>query len=105
MLFHVTIRHDAAHCPGYNPELMPKAIETLLDLRATADKFGVKVHDLYNALPDHVEYLVCEADDPSALAIYLSEAMAYLNADTETHAVVGADDLLATARAKLSLSS
>jgi uncharacterized protein with GYD domain len=101
MLFHVTIRHDAARCPGYNPSLVPRAIESLQDLRTTADKFGVKVHDLYNALPDHVEYLVCEADDPSTLAFYLSEAMGYLSPDTETHAVVGANDLLSAARRRM----
>ena len=27
MLFHVTLEHDAAHCPGYHRDLMPVWIE------------------------------------------------------------------------------
>jgi hypothetical protein len=99
MLFHVTIRHDAAHCPGFHPELMPKAIDALENIEATAAQFGVTVNGLYNALPDHVEYLIAEADSPAALAMYLSEAVPYGEADTETHAVVGVDELRAAARA------
>jgi hypothetical protein len=98
MLFHVTIRHDAADCPGFNPELIPRAVESLQNLDAVAEKFGVKVHGLYNALPDHVEYLLCESESPAALAMYLVEALPYGRADTETRAVVGAEELLAAAR-------
>ena len=98
MLFHVTITHDAADCPGFNPEFIPRAIESLQNLDAVAEKFGVKVHGLYNALPDHVEYLLCEAESPVALAIYLTEALPYRRADTETRAVAGADELLVAAR-------
>ncbi len=97
MLFHVTIRHDAAHCPGFNPELIPKAVATLRNLHAEAASFGVKVHGLYNALPDHVEYLVCESESPAALATYLSKVLPYGQADTETRAVVDTDALLAAA--------
>jgi hypothetical protein len=99
MLFHVTIRHDAEDCPGFNPEVRPRAIESLQNLHALAEKFGIKVHGLYNALPDHVEYLVCESVSPAALAMYLTEAVPYARADTETHAVVDADELLAAAQA------
>lgn len=99
MLFHVTITHDARECPGFNPEVMPRAIDRLRNVHAVAEKFGVKVHGLYNALPDHVEYLVCESASPAALAMYLTEAVPYGRADTETHAVVDVDELLAAAQA------
>jgi uncharacterized protein with GYD domain len=99
MLFHVTITHDAAHCPGFNRDLLARTIDSLHNLQTTADKFGVKVHGLYNALPDHVEYLVCEADNNAALAAYLGESLPYGQADTKTHAVVEADELLAAAQA------
>jgi hypothetical protein len=99
MLFHVTIKHDAAECPGFNPEVRPMAIESLQNLHAVADKFGVKVHGFYNALPDHVEYLVCESPSPAALAMYLTEALPYGRPDTETRAIVEAEELLAAARA------
>lgn len=98
MLFHVTITHEAADCPGFNPELIPGAIESLQNLDAVAEKFGVKVHGLYNALPDHVEYLLCEAESPVALGSYVTEALPYRRAHTETRAVVGADELLVAAR-------
>lgn len=100
MLFHVTIRHDAAHCPEFHPELMPKTMESLQNIETVAEKYGVKVYGLYNALPDdHVEFFIGEADSPAALAMYLSEAIPYGEADTETHAVVGVDELRAAAQA------
>jgi hypothetical protein len=37
MLFHVAIRHDAAECPGFNPELMPRAIDSLQNRHALAE--------------------------------------------------------------------
>lgn len=98
MLFHVTINHDAAECPGFNATVRPKPIESLQNLHALADKFGVKVHGLYNALPDHVEYLVCESASPAALAMYLTEDLPYDRPDTETRAVVEANELLAAAQ-------
>lgn len=101
MLFHVTISHEAGDCPGFNPDLVPKAIESLENLQALGQKFGVTVHGLYNALPDHVEYLICESDGPVPLAMYLTEALPYGRADTETRAVVGADELLAAARQRV----
>lgn len=99
MLFHVTINHDSAECPGFNPDVRPKAIESLQNLHVLADKFDVRVHGLYNALPDHVEYLVCDAASPAALAMYLAEALPYSRPHTETRAVVDADELLAAAQA------
>ena len=98
MLFHVTITHDAARCPGFNADLVPKAVESLENLHGLAEKFGARVHGLYNALPDHVEFLLCEADSPTALAMFLGEALPYGQADTDTRAVVTAEELLAAAR-------
>ena len=66
-----------------------------------AEKFGVRVDGLYNALPDHVEYFVCESASPAAVAMYLTEALPYGRADTETRAVVTADELLAAARERV----
>ncbi len=98
MLFHVTIRHEAEHCPGYDEDLVPEAIASLENLHRVAESFGVKVHGLYNALPDHIEFLICESDSPAALAMYLTRALPYRRVDTDTRAVVGIDDLLAAAR-------
>ncbi len=100
MLFHVTIRHQAAHCPGFHPELMPEAMESLSNLEANAEKFGVKVHGFYSALPDHVDFFIGEAKSPAPLAMYLSEALPYGEADTTTHAVVGTGELIAATQAR-----
>lgn len=101
MLFHVTITHDAAQCPGFNADLVPKAVESLENLHGLAETFGVQVHGLYNALPDHVEYLVCEAESPAVLAMFLVEALPYGQVDTDTRAVVTADELLSAARQRV----
>ncbi len=98
MFFHVTIRHESADCPGFHADLVPGAIESLENLHAVAEKFGVRVHGLYNALPDHVEYLICESDSPATLALYLTKALPYGRADFDTQAVVTADELLVAAR-------
>jgi hypothetical protein len=101
MLFHVTITHGAGDCPGFNAHLLPKAIESLQQLHVVAERCGVTVHGLYNALPDHVEYLVCEADGPPSLAMFLTDALPYGHADTETRAVATADELLVAARQRV----
>ncbi len=87
MLFHVTMRHDAANCAGLHPEIREKAMAAFRDYHATAEKYGVTVKGMYNALPNHVEFLVAEADGPAELAFFLSEATPY-EVDFETYAVM-----------------
>ena len=99
MLFHVTMRHDAAHCPGFHPELMPRAVAALESLDQVAARHGVRVRGLYNALPDHIEYLIVEADSPGNVATFISEANPYGEiAEIETKAVVDVDQLLDLAK-------
>ena len=64
MLFHVTLTHDAAHCPGYHPELMPVWVEGFEKRDELAQRFGVKVRSILNGTPDHVVYVIGEADRP-----------------------------------------
>ncbi len=56
MLFHVTLIHDAAHCPGYHQELMPPWLEAIEKKDEIAERLGVKVHNILNAAPDHIIY-------------------------------------------------
>ena len=44
MLFLVQLHHDAAHCPGYNRELMPQWIGGLERRDEIAAQMGVKLH-------------------------------------------------------------
>ena len=95
MLFHVTIRHDAAHCPGFHRELMEPTIEAFENVEATAAQMGVKVIGLYSGLPDHVDFIIAEAESPADVAFFLSAAGLYGEiAETETHAVVTAGELV-----------
>ncbi len=99
MLFHGTMRHDGAHCPGFHPELMPHIIEALENIDQIAARHGVKVHGLYNAAPEHVEFLIAEADSPMNIAAFLGDANPYGEfAEMNATPVTAADDLLAAAR-------
>ncbi len=44
------------------------------------------IRDLYNAAPDHVEYVVLEAPDNMTVALFLGEALPY-KVEYETHVV------------------
>lgn len=100
MLFHVTMRHDNANCAGLHDELMPKVVEGLGRLHETAAEYGVTVKGHYNALPNHVEFLVADAPGPAALAMCLSDILSY-EVDFETYAVVESAELLEAARQML----
>ena len=57
------------------------------------------MHGLYNAAPEHVEFLIAEADSPISIAAFLSEANPYGEiADFDVTPVVTADELLAAAK-------
>ncbi|MFQ5925208.1 MAG: hypothetical protein ACE5IE_04360 [Dehalococcoidia bacterium] len=64
MLFHVTLVHDSAHCPGYHPEMGPSLFKALAKKDEIAGHFGVKIHSILNAAPDHVIYVIAEAERP-----------------------------------------
>ncbi len=86
MLVHATLRHDVDNCPGFDPDLRARAMEAYPKIDEVAAKFGVTIRDLYNAAPDHVEYLVIETPDNMSLALFLGEALPY-KVDYETHVV------------------
>jgi hypothetical protein len=64
MLFHVAQVHDAAHCPGYHRDLMPVWVEGFEGRNELAERLGVKIHSILNGAPDHVVYVIAEADRP-----------------------------------------
>ena len=94
MLFHVTLGHDAAHCPGYHPELMPTVLEALGQKDEIAERLGVKVHMVLNAAPDHIFYIIGEAGRPMAMAMFLSQLMPMEQADIRMQAVETIEDTI-----------
>ena len=41
MLFHVTLRHNADNCPGFNPDLMQRTMEMLPKLDEVAGRYSI----------------------------------------------------------------
>ena len=95
MLFHVTLIHDGAHCPGYHPELMPSAVESFAKREEIAKSLGVKLHSVLNAAPDHVMYVIGEADRPMQMATFVGQMMPLEQAEIRMHAVENLDDSIA----------
>ena len=73
MLFHVTLTHDAAHCPGYHPDLIPVWIESYQKRDELAERLGVKLRSVLNAAPDHAIYVIGEADRPMKMAMFVAQ--------------------------------
>lgn len=94
MLFHITLVHDAAHCPGYHPELMPKLAETLAKKDVIAQRFGVKIHSFLEALPEHATYVIAEAEAPMALARLVTELLPFEMSEIRVTPVTTADELV-----------
>ena len=86
MLLHVTLRHDVDNCPGFNPEIMQRAGSAFNHLEEVAAKHGIAIREYYQAAPDHIEFMVVEAPDNMALALFLTVALPY-KVETETRVV------------------
>ncbi len=95
MLFHVTLIHDAAHCPGYHQELMQPWMDGLKKKDEIAKRLGVKVHSILNAAPDHIVYVIAEADRPMQVAMFVSELLPTEQAEIHMHAVETFEDTAA----------
>ena len=72
MLFHVTATHTPDDCPGYNQDNLKKLLAGSENVRAKAQELNVKVHFSVNAAPEHVAYLLLEADDPYSVALFVT---------------------------------
>ena len=73
MLFHVTATHTPDDCPGYNRDKLPELLEAAKGIPAKAQELNIKVLFNVNGAPEHVSYLLLEADDPSSVALLLTE--------------------------------
>lgn len=73
MLFHVTARHDVDNCGMYNDEVRQALQEFLPTMPSRCQELDVKVHFAVAGHPDHVFYLLVEADDLTAICTLLCE--------------------------------
>ena len=78
MLFHVTISHRQADCPGRRPAETPDLIGPAERLEALGDEFSVTSHSLVWgascilwAEPEHVAYALLEAPSLEAVELYI----------------------------------
>ena len=97
MLFHVTATHTTEDCPGYNPDKMPAVIAAMENLEATAKELNIKVHFMVSGAPEHVSFLLLEADSPAAIARFAVQMPC--RQDFKVTAVVKEQELLAMAKA------
>ncbi|HKZ50918.1 MAG TPA: hypothetical protein VJ256_04080 [Dehalococcoidia bacterium] len=92
MLFHVSLTHDGAHCPGWHPELMPKVLEAWEKREEIAQRHNVKLHSIMTAAPEHLDFLIAEAESPASVAMLLSEFWPIEAAAIDVKAVTIIDD-------------
>lgn len=71
MLFHVTMTHTEDNCPVYHRESMPKILESFENLEALGGELNVELHYFTWCGPEHVAFVLLEADDLSAVSRYV----------------------------------
>ena len=96
MLFHVTLTHTPADCPGYSPEKMPPIIDFIENAEARAKELNVKVHFMVSGAPEHVSFALLEADSPGPVAMFVMGIP--MRQDSKVTAVMHEKDMAATAR-------
>jgi hypothetical protein len=71
MLFHITMTHTEDNCAVYHREIMPGVLEAFENLEALGEELNVKLHYFTMCAPDHVAYVLLEADALSAVSRYV----------------------------------
>jgi hypothetical protein len=71
MLFHVTMTHTEENCAIYHREMMPGVLEAFENLEALGKELSVKLHYFTLCGPDHVAFVLLEADTLSAVSRYV----------------------------------
>ncbi len=100
MLFHVTMTHSVEDCPGYNRERMPEYLTAIDKLDEISKQFNVKVHFILAGLPEHLEYALLEANSPTDLSNFLTEALPWRH-DYKVTAVEHLADVAAKMKAMM----
>jgi len=89
MLIHVTATHSEDNCPGYNMELIPAVLKGLEAREEIAKKHGVKLLGLWSAAPEHVFYLLLEANSAHDVDLFVTEAAPFKQAYKLTPVITG----------------
>ena len=80
MLIHVTATHSEDNCPGYNMELIPTVLKGLEAREEIARKHGVKLLGLWSGAPDHIFYILVDANSSHDVDMFLTEAAPFKQA-------------------------
>jgi hypothetical protein len=71
MLFHITMTHTEDNCAIYRREMMPGVFEAFENLEALGKELNVKLHYFTWCGPDHVAFVLLEADTLAAVSRYV----------------------------------
>ncbi len=91
MLIHVTATHSEDNCPGYNLELMPAVVKGLEAREEIAKKYGVKLLGLWSGAPDHVFFILVDANSSHDVDMFLTEAAPFKQAFKLTPVMTAAE--------------
>ena len=97
MLFHVTMTHTEDNCAVYHSEMMPGVLESYENLEALGKELNVKLHYWTWCAPNHVAFVLLEADTLSAVSRYVFSIP--MPQDIEIVPVEHLDDTIALAKA------
>ena len=69
MLIHVTLTHAPEDCPVYNRERIPTTVAAMDQaIGDRAKELNVKIHFWVNGTPDHIQFLLVEAESSYDIA-------------------------------------
>lgn len=71
MLFHITMTHTEDNCGIYHSHMMPGIMEAYDNLDALGEELNVTLHYFTWCAPDHVGFVLLEADSLSAVSRYV----------------------------------
>ena len=72
MLFHVTARHTSDQCGMYNDEVQKGLREFFPSVEHLCTEHNVKLHYIVTGHPEHVFYILVEAEDSGSLCSVLT---------------------------------
>lgn len=72
VLFHVTARHTFDQCGMYNPDIQKDLQAFLPSIQQLCKEHSVKLHYVVTGHPDHVFYILVEAEDSGSLCSVLT---------------------------------
>ena len=93
MLIHVTATHSEDNCPGYNLELIPEVLKGLKSREEIARRHNVKLLGFWSGAPDHVFYILVDANSSHDVDLFVTEATAFKQGYRLTP-VIAADELV-----------